>query len=342
MLRWAEQASEIRPADYEDIEEEQAVQISGELFNLLTTSLTGEPLQVLYNCNFNGVEAWRRLARRYSPTTPLRAMHLMLQILSPEKAKNLSHVQSHIKKWEAKVLASSRDFREELSERMKSAILISTLPDEIRNTVLQQPEKFEECGRTRERMISMIEARLAMRSPDEMEVDLTERDEDEQYEDIEAVGKGGIHGYRCGGQGHIAAKCATPEPPTGKGKGNQKGKDGGKGKSKGKGKAEWTGDCSYCGQRGHSPRDCWTKQKDEASGEGWSKGGVFASVDGGADCRGESAEDACVFDITHLDVDHGESVQIGGDMNTIDVLELGTSKRKNHGGPWGCGVRGSL
>lgn len=37
MLCWAEQeASEIRPTDYEDIEEEQAVQISGELFNLLT------------------------------------------------------------------------------------------------------------------------------------------------------------------------------------------------------------------------------------------------------------------------------------------------------------------
>lgn len=127
----------------------------------------------------------------------------MLQILSPEKTKNFKNVQGHIEKWEAKVLFFLRDFREELSERMKSAMLISTLPDEIRNAVLQQlqqPDKFEEYGPSLERVISMIEARLAMRSPHEMEADLTERDEDEQYDDIQAVGKGGIHSYRCGGQ----------------------------------------------------------------------------------------------------------------------------------------------
>lgn len=45
--------------------------------------------------------------------------------------------------------------------------------------------------------------------------------------------------------------------------------------------------------------------------------------------RGESAEDVCGFDISQLDVDHRESVQNGGDMNTVDVLELGTSKRGN-------------
>ena len=32
-----------------------------------------------------------------------------------------------------------------------------------------------------------------------------------------------------------------------------------------KGKGEWNGFCSYCGKKGHGPRDCWTKQKNEAN-----------------------------------------------------------------------------
>ena len=53
-----------------------------------------------------------------------------------------------------------------------------------------------------------------------------------EEEDIQALGKGAMHCYRCGGLGHIAAHCATPEPTKGVGKGS---KGAGKGKSKGKG-----------------------------------------------------------------------------------------------------------
>ena len=72
MMQWAEQeATEIDPTDYEPTEDDEATQISCELFNILTTSLVGEPLQMLHTRNFNGVEIWRRSAKRYSPTTSL-------------------------------------------------------------------------------------------------------------------------------------------------------------------------------------------------------------------------------------------------------------------------------
>ena len=85
--------------------------------------------------------------------------------------------------------------------------------------------------------------------------------------DVDAVNsKSGLFCYRCGGQGHIAAKRATPAPTKGKGKdGGKEGKAGGEGGgNKGKGKEEWSGFCSYCGKKGHGRRDCWTTQKDEA------------------------------------------------------------------------------
>ena len=41
-------------------------------------------------------------------------------------------------------------------------------------------------------------------------------------------------------------------------------KGGGKGVKGGKG--DWNGYCGYCGKKGHGPKNCWTKEKDEANG----------------------------------------------------------------------------
>ena len=65
---------------------------------------------------------------------------------------------------------------------------------------------------------------------------------------VDAVNsKSGLFCYRCGGQGHIAAKCSTPAPTKGKGKdGGRVGKAGGKGGgNREKGKGEWNGFCFY-------------------------------------------------------------------------------------------------
>ena len=47
---------------------------SAGIFNILGTVVKGESLQILYNSNFSGAEAWRKLAKRFSPTTPMRGM----------------------------------------------------------------------------------------------------------------------------------------------------------------------------------------------------------------------------------------------------------------------------
>ena len=140
LLNWAEREVD----EIDDLDDETEVKLSGELFNLLTTMMVGEPLQLLHNCDFNGLEAWRRLAKRYSPSTPLRAMQLMLQIVSPEKAKSLKEVPTIIDKWETRVMILERDFKEKISSRMKAAILISILPNELRDALIQQADKYEE------------------------------------------------------------------------------------------------------------------------------------------------------------------------------------------------------
>ena len=93
--------------NYTEFHVDSTERVSGELFNILTTSVEGDPLQILYICNLNGVEVWRPLSKMYSPTTLLRAMHLILQIVSPEKTKDFKHVQTHID-WESKILERFR------------------------------------------------------------------------------------------------------------------------------------------------------------------------------------------------------------------------------------------
>ena len=273
LLAWAEkEITEIE--DYSDFieDDETAARLSGELFHIITTSVSGEALQLVQNCDFSGAEAWRRLSKRYSPTTPLRAMQLMLQIVHPGRAKTLKDVAHIVDKWEARVHMLERDFKEVISSKMKAAILISILPGDVQDAVLQQADKYEEYQQAKVKVMAVIEAKLAIRSPDEMDVDaVCPRDDQEHSCETLALGKGGIYCYRCGGQGHIAAKCATPEPVKGggKGKGEQfkgnKGGKGGKSGKNGKGKSDWAGYCSYCGKRGHGPKDCWSKERDEAT-----------------------------------------------------------------------------
>jgi len=316
ILNWAEkETAEISDFSEMDnlIDEDVAERLSGELFNVISTTVKGEPLQLLHNCDFNGAEAWRRLSKRYSPSTPLRAMQLMIQVVNPGKSKNLKDIQSHIDRWEARVLALERDFKETVGSKMKAAILISMLPADLQNALIQQADKYEEYGPTKEKIISIVEAKIAMKSPDDMDVDWLAKENEAWYgnqendEDIDWLGKGGgIQCHRCGGLGHISKNCGSPEPAKGKskgqgkngkgdGKGGKNGKFGYKGgngkndyKGKGNGKNEY---CSYCGKPGHGPKECWSKQKDDAAA------GLAA-----VDPADEEDQELSGFDMAGLDI----------------------------------------
>jgi len=316
ILNWAEkETTEISDFAMMDnlIDEDVAERLSGELFNVISTTVKGEPLQLLHNCDFNGAEAWRRLSKRYSPSTPLRAMQLMIQVVNPGKSKHMKDIPSHIDRWEARVLALERDFKETVGSKMKAAILISMLPADLQNALIQQADKYEEYGPTKEKIISIVEAKLAMKSPDDMDVDWLAKEHWQEYgnqendEEIDWLGKGGgIQCHRCGGLGHISKNCGSPEPAKGKakgqgkngkgdGKGGKNGKFGYKGgngkndyKGKGNGKNEY---CSYCGKPGHGPKECWSKQKDDAAA------GLAA-----VDPADEEDQDLCGFDMAGLDI----------------------------------------
>ena len=91
-----------------------------------------------------------------------------------------------------------------------------------------------------------MEAKLALKNLDAMECDAVHRStghaeawEDDSEDAVNS--QSGSFCCRCGGQGHIAAKCATPALTKGKGRdGGKGGKAGGKGSgNKGNSNKKW-------------------------------------------------------------------------------------------------------
>ena len=160
--------------DASSLSEEERSLSSG-IYNILGTLVKGELLQMLHTSGFSGFEAWRKTSKRYSPTTTMKGMQLMMAAINPGKAKGLEEVAIHIDRWEAKVLALSRDFNELLKEKMRAAILISMLPPDLQHALIQQADKIEDYKSTRDRVATIVEAKLTLKNPDAMECDAVHR-----------------------------------------------------------------------------------------------------------------------------------------------------------------------
>ena len=261
LLDWAEKQTDIIN-DYDDFESElfdtvdegEVEQLSASLYTVMGNLMHpgSEALDIVKNTpGRNGAEAWRKLSKRYAPTTPLRGMYLMMQVVGPKRAGSPQEVASSVEKWETHVLTLERDFKERLSDPLKTAILLSIVPKDLQDTLVQHTVKFDNYQEARDRVMTVAESKILLKNPHAMDVGKEEYegpeqdwdDQGEQYEyDLDAAGKAGgknrkpICCFKCGGQGHIAAKCASP------------------GLVKGKGRCDWQGYCSICGKRGHGPR----------------------------------------------------------------------------------------
>ena len=126
-------------------------------------------MQIMHNSNFSGTESWRRLTKRSSPTTQVW-LQLMMSVVSPQKITKGNEVLEMIERWETKVLALERDFNEKLSDKTKAGVLLNMMPGDLQNSLIQQADKLENFKMTKERVVSIMEAKNALH-PDAMDMD---------------------------------------------------------------------------------------------------------------------------------------------------------------------------
>ncbi|CAE7245381.1 unnamed protein product [Symbiodinium sp. CCMP2592] len=235
-----------------------------QLHAVLQTLCEGEAFTLVRSAGRGaGLEAWRKLHRRYDPSTGGRRRALLRSVLAPQKCQRIEDLSSAIELWEEAV----RQFearrrpdgtRAQLDEDIKVAVLEAMCPSDLEKHLQLSRHRLTTYEEVRGELASYLETRLGAKvqlslpgaskddqGPAPMDVGAFDKGKGKKGKD-KGKGKGGKAAggkqketrecHNCGKVGHLAANCWAPKKEK-KGKGEPHKKKEGKGKDKkGKGK----------------------------------------------------------------------------------------------------------
>ena len=186
----------------------------------------------------NGVEALRRLTRRFNPVTQGRVLSILNAILQVDLMGDESQLMDRIVQWEQKINEFEQLSREILPDIIKRAIITERAPAQVKTHLLVNAQTLASYSLVRAAVESFVTAgRQWGNGSQPMEVDAL-------------YGKGKSKGGKWGkDKGHGKEK----------GHGKDKGKDKGvKGKEKSSRPEKFEGYCGKCGKWGHKQSACWS------------------------------------------------------------------------------------
>ena len=129
-------------------------QLSTNMYNRLIGFTTGTAFQIVESVPFyNGIEAWRLLNLQYDPKTDARLAKLVLSSIGHKiKGKD---VQSGLVIWEAQLLALERDHQEQLSPKIKRALLMNVLASSVQTRVMEHLDRLKTYKEVRDKVVSL-------------------------------------------------------------------------------------------------------------------------------------------------------------------------------------------
>lgn len=219
-----------------------------ELWDALLMLTEREPFDIVLNTGECGIESWRKLTRRYDPSTGGRKRALLNAILSPARSKmedlpsNLEKLLDSIRLYERRKDASGN--RTMLAEDIKINVIERLVPAELERHLVLNRDRFK----TFESMLSEIQSYVEHATGNKIKVvnsqpyDAHGRGDDPMDvgsfgKDAKGKGKGkkGAGGkpgkgnataekrtcHNCGRPGHLRADCWAPGGPKHKGTGGK-------------------------------------------------------------------------------------------------------------------------
>ena len=96
----------------------------------LVSTTTGVSFTMADSAEGNGIEAWRLLSQNYNPSTHSRCLQLVRSI-SNFRVPQMDDVLIGLARWEVLVALLACDHKEVLSEKLRTALMISILPQTL-------------------------------------------------------------------------------------------------------------------------------------------------------------------------------------------------------------------
>ena len=250
--------------------EEAVEEISKKLHNVLLSLTTKEANAVVRRCRGNGLWAWKRLSSTLNPRTLASGIKMISSVLNPNKITHAAKADIMIEEWEDRMKKLQTEYTEEISAKMKVAVLYAMLPKDLQERVLdkcavnwdstKESDAENTYSKVREEIKNIAKSRRDMVTPKPMEVDQVYRNhywtesgkqepkvdvdaedgdkDDEDWEDENNInyvgkgdkGKGKGRCWTCGEFGHRAFECPKGGGKGGKGWGGKSWADGKEGK----------------------------------------------------------------------------------------------------------------
>ena len=149
-------------------------QLSATLQARLIAVTSKEAFSIITACDGQGIEAWRQLVKRYDPQTDARFANLVNDLIGFRITRG-QDVQSEMVKWEAMLLAMDRDHGEKFSPKMRRCLLLSILPQALRDRLLEHLDRLVDYAQLREKIVALVQV---ARSPSTDANNLEEQDEE--------------------------------------------------------------------------------------------------------------------------------------------------------------------
>ena len=198
----------------------------------------------------NGVEALRRLVRRWDPASGGKRRALLKQVLNPDRA-TLATLPARLEKWEALTRRFERRRanggpQRPLDDDIRVSALEQLVPQELGNHLALNANRLPDYRAVRAEVVSFLEAHRSQTTA------TTTRRANDDPMDVDSFGRS--KGKGKGGKGD----------KKGKGKGKQKQQQGQKHNTT----SSTTSTCWNCGKAGHRAADCWSAVSGSGSGSG--------------------------------------------------------------------------
>ena len=111
------------------------------------------------------LEAWRRLQKRYDPTTGGRKRNLLRTIISRGRC-SLLELQAGIERWESDVSRYDKKMKDKLDDEIKLAGLESLVPEELQKHLILNSNRLRTFQDARLEVVTYVEAKFGLRMRD--------------------------------------------------------------------------------------------------------------------------------------------------------------------------------